>query len=159
MARANRRQHANREVIDEEDVEIATSEEPAPAEEPHAIGKIGIPFASLTKRPPLTQQEYLARFEEILKTMLETTRAKNTDYAGADDAFHNFRLIETLTHGRLTMFDGLLVRLSDKLSRVANLTTADPVVKAEAIEDTLLDNAVYSIIGILMRRTEREGFK
>lgn len=90
------------------------------------------------------QEVYLQRFKEILDEMYKTTERKNTDYAGTKDAFKNFKLCEDLN--LTTVEKGILVRMSDKFQRIANLVETSPKVTSEAISDTLLDLAVYSII-------------
>jgi hypothetical protein len=94
----------------------------------------------------MTQETYLNRFTQVAQYMVGLTQAKNADYAGHIDAFKNFQLIEILTEGRVSTAAGILVRLTDKLQRVANLLARPAQVMDERIEDTLLDNAVYSII-------------
>lgn len=76
--------------------------------------------------------------------MSETTERKNKDYAGGGDAFANFRMCEEL--GLCSVEKGILVRMSDKMSRIANLLDKEAAVKDESVTDTLLDLAVYSII-------------
>lgn len=94
----------------------------------------------------MTQHEYFMAFEAVCKKMLATTQAKNADYAGSNDAFKNFRAIEIFTNGRISVEDGIIVRLTDKFTRIINLLTQEAKVKDEAITDTLIDMAVYSII-------------
>ena len=105
----------------------------------------------------MTRQEYLNRFEEKCKSELELTRRKNSDYAGADNAFKNFELIEYLTSGRITAAEGLLVRMSDKLIRFANLLSRPAQVKDEKITDTLDDLSVYAkITSIVLGAQEKQ---
>lgn len=94
----------------------------------------------------MTQGEYLTRFAEITHEMLRLTSSKNSDYAGEKNAFANFEGIQSLTSGRISIGDGIVVRMTDKLSRIANLISRGSQVKSETIFDTLTDLAVYSII-------------
>lgn len=97
----------------------------------------------------LTQEQFLTRMEEEYMKNVAISRAKNSDYAGSEDPFKNFRLIESLSGGRISAADGILVRLTDKLQRVANLLAVPNMegkVKDEKIGDTLADTANYSII-------------
>lgn len=94
----------------------------------------------------MTQQEYINRFTEVCRTMIGLTERKNSDYAGQDNAFRNFELIERLSAGRITTADGIVVRLTDKLQRVTNLLSREAQVADEKITDTLMDMAVYAII-------------
>jgi len=96
----------------------------------------------------MSHQEYLKAFESILKDMLMLTEKKNHDYAGGkSDAFANFRQIADLTQERISVEDGILVRMTDKMSRISNLiaSNVNPKVQ-ESVLDTLQDLAVYSII-------------
>ena len=102
----------------------------------------------------MTQQEYLAEFTKITNAMCDLTAKKNADYADSQDAFANFRLCEEL--GVCTTEAGILTRMTDKLQRVANLLKRDGQVADEKIEDTLLDNAVYSIILTIYLRYEKQ---
>jgi hypothetical protein len=94
----------------------------------------------------MTQKQYLQAFKKLQQKKLALTQKKNSDYADKEDAYLNFRLIETLSNKRISVEHGLLVRLSDKLQRVANLIDRDAQVKDEQIEDTLEDLAIYADI-------------
>lgn len=48
------------------------------------------------KNKIMTTQEFLQRLEELYKSNLEISRAKNKDYAGDGDPFKNFKLCEQL---------------------------------------------------------------
>ena len=89
---------------------------------------------------------YIELFEKELNEELALTKRKNADYAGTKDSFQNFKLIETLTAGRISAEDGIIVRLTDKLQRVTNLLAAKAQVKDETITDTLRDISVYAKI-------------
>lgn len=102
----------------------------------------------------MTQEEYLKRFEEKCKAEIELTRRKNADYAGVENAFKNFELIEYLTGGRISAAEGLLVRMSDKLIRFANLLSRPAQVKDEKITDTLDDLSVYAKITSIVLEEE-----
>ncbi len=94
----------------------------------------------------MNQEQYLNRFKEIVAEMVTLTTNKNHDYAGkqAEDAFCNFKLIESL--GVTTTEAWFIVRMTDKLQRVSNLIKQDAKVCDEKITDTLLDLAIYSIM-------------
>ncbi len=90
------------------------------------------------------------RFLELLKKIEDLHNRKNAGYSGAEskDALANFRLAAMFG---VTPFQGVLVRLSDKFSRIASLTrnpTNEQV--GENIKDTLMDNAVYSLLAICL---------
>ena len=84
--------------------------------------------------------------------MYKLTKAKNSDYAGSENAFQNFELIAHL--GAATVEQGFVVRMSDKLQRIANLISRDNMVADEKITDTLLDSAVYSILFLLYLKSK-----
>lgn len=94
----------------------------------------------------MTQAEYLKRFKEECEAELELTSRKNSDYADKENAFANFNIIEHLTSGRITAAQGLVVRMSDKLQRIANLISRPAKVKDESVTDTLRDLSIYSKI-------------
>lgn len=89
-------------------------------------------------------------FRESLKatfdTCLSISDAKNADYASNSDPFGNFRHVESF--GLCSIQVGMLVRLSDKMGRIANLIVADkaPEVSGESIDDTILDAINYLAI-------------
>ena len=81
------------------------------------------------------------RFEEITTAMLDLYKRKNADYGNS--------VAKTFDEYGLVSF---LVRIEDKLNRVATLTkksTTERQVKDEKIEDTLLDLANYSIMALI----------
>ena len=100
-------------------------------------------------RQALTErQKLIADFKALTNKMVATMEAKNNDYSAGDDAFKNLR-----THGVY----GILVRKSDKFARLDtffNPRTAgtEMKVKDESIEDTFLDDATYSLLGVLLNR-------
>lgn len=83
-------------------------------------------------------------FEETLDKMKETFKRKNADYAGKGDPFRNFKLCEQL--GICSVEKGIMVRMTDKMSRIANLLENEAQVKDESIYDTLEDLSTYSVI-------------
>lgn len=46
---------------------------------------------------------------------------------------------------------GVVIRLSDKINRLVNLTKGDSIASNETIEDTFLDIAGYGIIGMMLQ--------
>ena len=102
-----------------------------------------------------TQEQYLKDFREILELMYETTYKKNTDYTGdKSDPFKNFKIVEDL--GILSAEEGVIVRITDKLSRMAGFVRNGVLqVEDEKIEDTAIDLAVYSIIFALLVKNKK----
>lgn len=93
--------------------------------------------------------EQAAGFKEIIEQMYQVHLDKNADYSPAN----------ILGTGEI----GIIVRMWDKMARLMNLLGFDIEVsfikyktpieaKNESIDDTLIDMAVYSIIGLLYRK-------
>ncbi|MBR1146664.1 nucleotide modification associated domain-containing protein [Bradyrhizobium sp. AUGA SZCCT0431] len=80
---------------------------------------------------------------ELYAANVEISRKKNSDYTNGDDAFKNFKLSAMLG---IPVEQAILVRMSDKLSRIATLLHQDAQVADEAIGDTLSDLANYAVI-------------
>jgi len=92
------------------------------------------------------------RFYEILKQMEELHSRKNHDYAGGSDPLKNLRACERL---ELRPFLGVMVRLQDKWSRLEEfIKSGQLLVKSESVIDTLIDNAVYSVLAIILYEEE-----
>jgi len=88
------------------------------------------------------------KFYELLDGMAKLHSEKNHDYAGTDDPLKNLR---SSTRLGLEPFMGVLVRLQDKWSRLESYAKqGNLLVKGEGVEDTLMDNAVYSLLAIIL---------
>ena len=95
-----------------------------------------------------TKQYGHPRFYETLKAMADLHSRKNHDYAGTSDPLKNLRACERL---ELSPFLGVMVRLQDKWSRLEEFVKSGKLmVKGESVKDTLMDNAVYSILAIIL---------
>lgn len=116
--------------------------------------ELGMPIHLYPEIPPrhaaeLRCPEQTKAFREVLGQMLRTHHSKNSDYSAAN----------ILATGEL----GLVTRLWDKVARLMNLSgfrfelvaageyTAPRTPKHESIDDTLMDTAVYAVIGKLLR--------
>lgn len=83
---------------------------------------------------------------------LALATAKNADYTGSGDPFVNFRHSQMVgVHPVL----GILVRMIDKINRVASLIDSDPQVPDEAILDSLDDLTNYPAIARAWLENER----
>lgn len=92
-------------------------------------------------------REFVEFHKNTVLKMNEICKAKNQDYSGGAnvDAFNNFK--ESAINAGGTVEQGFLFRMSDKMSRIRNLTQAGTAaVKDESIQDTLMDLANYSIL-------------
>ena len=93
-------------------------------------------------------------FYKLLDKMAEIHSAKNHDYSkGQKDPLSNFRMCEGFG---IPAWKGVLVRISDKFSRITQLSTKEAEVKDESFEDTLLDMANYCLLCIILRRERNE---
>lgn len=91
-----------------------------------------------------------SRFLKLLEEMEDIHCRKNAGYAGENppDPWSNFRMAEMLD---VSAFNGCLVRMGDKFARVCNLAKNEANDKVgENIKDTLMDLAIYSLIGICL---------
>ncbi len=94
------------------------------------------------------------RFYEILEQMKELHSRKNHDYAGTSDPLKNLRACERL---ELPPFMGVMVRLQDKWSRLEEFVKSGTLmVKGESVIDTLMDNAVYSVLAIILYEEQQK---
>lgn len=92
-------------------------------------------------------------FYELLKQMADLHSRKNHDYAGTKDPLRNLKSAERMG---IDPFMGVLIRLQDKWSRIESFAQAgELLVKDESVEDTLMDNAVYSLLAIILRREKK----
>lgn len=94
-------------------------------------------------------------FYELLGDMAELHSRKNHDYAGSGDPLRNF--YKSREQG-IEPWRGVMIRLSDKWSRLESFCRQNELkVKDESVEDTLMDNAVYSLLAIILRREVSSG--
>lgn len=91
----------------------------------------------------MNSKDFLKKIEENFKNNLEIIKLKNSDYSIESDAFLNFRTCETFN---IPAEIGILVRMTDKLTRISNLLNKKESVKDETIADTLSDLSNYAII-------------
>jgi NTP pyrophosphatase (non-canonical NTP hydrolase) len=92
----------------------------------------------------MNQQQFLDRITDHYKECVEIIRKKNADYAGNDDPWRNFRLTEMM--GVVSLERAILVRMADKMARVANLLNQEAKVTDEKLSDTLNDLCNYAQI-------------
>lgn len=71
---------------------------------------------------------------------------KNDDYADTDEVFGNLDVVEAVYRGRISTEDGIIVRLCDKISRLATASRRDLKVKEESARDTVLDLINYAVL-------------
>ncbi len=86
------------------------------------------------------KEALLTSVNATFKAGLGLIEKKNADYGAYSDPFANFRTVQMLG---ITVEEGMLVRILDKIARINNLLTRDPQVVEESIEDSLLDAINY----------------
>ncbi len=93
-------------------------------------------------------------FYKLLERIADLHSRKNHDYSGESDPLKNLRACERLN---LKPFLGVLVRLQDKWSRLEEFVKSGQLmVKNESVIDTLMDNAVYSLLAIILYQEQLE---
>ena len=100
-------------------------------------------------RASLNREQLLECHERLCKKARELMEKKNSDYTdgeSGDDPFANLKLCEAL--GICTTTQGMVVRLSDKIARLARLVSPGRVARVvdENIDDTILDIINYAIL-------------
>jgi len=115
--------------------------------------------AFVPKQQTKTEQKQYGHpdFYKLLDQMAELHSRKNHDYAGTEDPLKNLRASLRLGVDPVT---AVLVRLQDKWSRLEEFVISGQLlVKDESVEDTLMDNAVYSLLAIILRREQKNDTK
>lgn len=87
--------------------------------------------------------EFAEKLQKNFDACMETVKKKNEDYAKTEDVFANFRGAEFVG---LSVEQGIVVRMMDKMSRISRLMTKEAAVKEESVKDTLLDLINYTNI-------------
>ena len=86
------------------------------------------------------------KFNAILEEIQRLHDSKSHDYTPDSDPLHNLRRAADFG---IEPWRGVLVRLSDKWSRIEQLA-AGKTAKHESLRDSLIDNAVYSLLAIIL---------
>jgi hypothetical protein len=90
-------------------------------------------------------------FDAVLTELTRLHAAKNQDYGRAADPYANVRASEDWG---IPPWVGAMVRATDKLRRLQTFAQKGTLAN-EGVEDSLLDLAVYAVIGLLLYREER----
>ena len=97
--------------------------------------------------------------EDTFAECLQTLKNKNHDYAtGIDigsDALKNFKLVEYLNITDAAT--GILVRMCDKMSRLANVYNGVGKVVDESCDDTAKDLINYTLILLATIKEKKNG--
>jgi transcriptional antiterminator Rof (Rho-off) len=96
-------------------------------------------------------QTFLRLHTDACAHARDLTHQKGHDYSGEADTLRNVKTAEML--GICTAEQGVVIRLGDKLNRLAQLTKPDAIarVKDESVNDTLLDMINYSVLLLALR--------
>lgn len=86
------------------------------------------------------------KFNALLRQIQAIHDSKSHDYAADADPLQNLRRCEAFG---VPAWKGVLVRLSDKYGRLEQLASGKTP-KHESLRDTLIDNAVYSLLAVLL---------
>lgn len=95
------------------------------------------------------------RFYQLLLKIAELHARKNHDYAEEGDPLSNFRNVAKATG--LTLFQVAHVFLKTKSERIEQLAKKGNMVKGESILDSLMDNAVYSLLAVILIEEDKKG--
>lgn len=91
----------------------------------------------------IVAEKLLSDAQEFFYDCEQLIMKKNNDYSKGADALRNFKAASLVNVHPL---EGILIRMTDKLTRVGNLIKEEGLVKEESIEDTLKDLANYSFL-------------
>ncbi|NCD07265.1 MAG: hypothetical protein EOL97_14220 [Spirochaetia bacterium] len=91
----------------------------------------------------MTTKQFIQNLENTFKGCLDIAKTKNIDYANSNNPFKNFEM--SLQVG-VNPDRAILVRLSDKISRISNLLNREGKIKEERLEDTIDDAINYLAI-------------
>jgi hypothetical protein len=105
----------------------------------------------------LKREVELPKIFAILDEMQSVYEAKDSDYSENDLPMGN--LIESQELG-IDPWKGVLLRIGDKKRRIGSFVKKkDFLVKDEAVTDTLIDMANYSILGLILWSNKFKGTK
>jgi hypothetical protein len=88
-------------------------------------------------------------FYQVLLEMADLHSRKNSDYANREP-LENLKMCEM---AGIPGWKGVVIRLTDKISRLMTFCAKGKLeIKDESVEDTFLDAAVYSVLGLVLYR-------
>ncbi len=96
------------------------------------------------------KKEYFDGVKQIFDDALKILKAKSHDYSGDTNPFKNFEISSAVSG--VDVPTTILIRLSDKLSRIGTLLHNDAMVDDEKIEDTIKDAINYLAILLMYLR-------
>ena len=110
------------------------------------MGSAGPAKLMLLRSPPFMQRSQLLDIHDHLThRAFDVMQKKNHDYAAQADPFFNLRQCEAF--GLCSVEQGILVRMTDKISRLSQFVkNRELKVADESIEDTLVDLVNYAVL-------------
>ena len=96
------------------------------------------------------------KFKAIIEEILDLHDAKSHDYSEDADPLSNLKRCQAFG---VRPFLGVMVRLTDKWSRLEQLVGGGKTAKNESIRDSLIDNAIYSLLAVVLFDEETERKK
>jgi len=103
----------------------------------------------------MTKERFMRETKTLFGRCLRLLERKNDDYGNNVDPFKNFRVSVSVG---VEPERAILVRLSDKISRVSSLLSRKAEVKDETIEDTIMDAINYLAILRTLLKDRDEKF-
>lgn len=96
----------------------------------------------------MNRQQLFDLHKSLTAEALSLMEAKNTDYADDAEALGNLAMCEHLSHGNVPAELGILIRMTDKLSRLYNFYKNGKsfAVSSESFHDTALDLINYAVL-------------
>lgn len=91
-----------------------------------------------------------AEFNKILDDIQAMHTRKSTDYGSEGDPLANIRAAKDFG---VPAWVGCMIRANDKMKRIQSFAKKGSLAN-ESVEDSLLDLAVYAIIGLVLYREE-----
>jgi anti-sigma28 factor (negative regulator of flagellin synthesis) len=117
--------------------------------------KHSYPSSTERKAVAMTQDKLIKYHQVICDQARLLMKAKNNDYGSTDDPFENFTQAE---RENITSTErGILVRLSDKMSRIRSFINKGSYEVDENFEDTIVDAVNYLILLAAYINTKNGG--
>jgi hypothetical protein len=112
-----------------------------------------MPTAHEEHGPTMKRHASSQAFHDVLAEMAELHDRKQADYGLDDDPFANVRASESFG---IAGWVGCMTRANDKMRRLMKAAKGG-VMRNESVEDSLLDLAVYAVIGLVLYRESRKS--
>lgn len=91
----------------------------------------------------MTREALIELHAKMVADAGDLLRAKNHDYCKTD-AFTNLKMCEAM--GICSAEQGIVIRLTDKISRLSSVLEKGAQVKTESVRDTCLDVINYAVL-------------